>query len=132
MQKFAVLPQPGPHLHALGEPPARRPALRALLRIGHLGQAAANDAGALTDLASTAWAYVRQTDASPPIYYAQPDQAVLYQPDQAAGLGIAYNAKPVVRQAAEGMIDDLRDGDGHAVPADLCNQQPTGRQEVAL
>jgi len=46
-------------------------------------QAAANGVGALTDLASTAWAYVRQTDASPPIYYAQPDQAVLYQPDSA-------------------------------------------------
>ena len=50
-----------------------------------LGQsAAANGVGALTDLASTAWAYVRQTDDSPPIYYAQPDQAVLYQPDGAS------------------------------------------------
>jgi hypothetical protein len=47
-------------------------------------QAAANGVGALTDLASTAWAYVRQSDESPPIYYAQPDQAVLYQPDSAS------------------------------------------------
>ena len=31
----------------------------------------------LTDLATTAWAYVQQTQA--PIYYAQPDQAILHQ-----------------------------------------------------
>ena len=37
-------------------------------------------AESLTTIATTAWAYIRQIGETEPIYYAQPDQAVLYQP----------------------------------------------------
>jgi hypothetical protein len=36
------------------------------------------DGPALTDLATTPWVYVRQVGDGSPIYYAQPDQAILY------------------------------------------------------
>jgi hypothetical protein len=50
----------------------------------------------LTSLATTAWVYVSQLDPDPesaditrsnPIYYAQPDKAILYQPSQDLGSG---------------------------------------------
>lgn len=62
-----------------------------------LGQRlAGNGEGILTDAATSAWAYVRQVPAAAeaqpadapryaPIYYAQPDEAVLYQPSPDAG-----------------------------------------------
>jgi hypothetical protein len=64
-----------------------------------LGQRlAGNGEGILSDAATTAWAYVRQvpatTDPQPadaprlaPIYYAQPDEAVLYQPGPGSSTG---------------------------------------------
>jgi hypothetical protein len=58
--------------------------------------AAGNAAGALTGLATTSWAYPRQAALASggaaggvPIYYAQPDQAVLYAPGPPAGAGSA-------------------------------------------
>jgi hypothetical protein len=40
---------------------------------------AASNTPSLTSLATTSWVYLRQTGDSSPIYYAQPDQAVLYR-----------------------------------------------------
>jgi hypothetical protein len=64
---------------------------------------AGNGEGILTELATTAWAYVRQVSAQPneqpadtpqpaPIYYAQPDEAVLYQPNPDSSTGRGPNA----------------------------------------
>ncbi|HEU5103210.1 MAG TPA: hypothetical protein VFU22_29520 [Roseiflexaceae bacterium] len=75
--------------NVLGFQPGR-PAFAPGFTLG--ASAAGSGEGILTDTATTAWAYVRQVSATTeeqpanaprhaPIYYAQPDEAVLYQPD---------------------------------------------------
>ena len=59
--------------------------LQLLLQESTAELAAESGEAVLTEIATTSWVYVRQTGTNRPIYYAQPDQAVLFKPTAVTG-----------------------------------------------